>query len=174
MTTRTIADYFNDKQAVLGVMTAAPYPINSEQRLVLIQDLARTINQSGFGYIFLDFIWKNPNLNPAVPELDDTGILAIADEETEAKLFKLLLESCQVYKQPAFVFKKAHTQELLWVDKQGNSKMVANRFEVGTFETLYKDLRGSMENDVLEFKALRHGLNWISRLAKYVRENNEK
>lgn len=138
-----VFQHFASSAYPVATITAFRNEYTHDQNLARNKDLARTIRENGYGFVFVDGGWIETTESGEKVPVEEDSILVIGKPNDNNKMFELLLAMTKKYNQDGFLFKPEGGLEISIVDKQGNLNKISNSFKLDKFEYGYTKLRGS-------------------------------
>lgn len=135
--------HFQSEEYPVATITAFRNEHTRDQNIARNKDLARTIKNAGYGFIFVDGGWIETTADGEKVPVEEDSILVVGQKNDNNKMFTLLLDMCKKYNQDGFLFKPEGSREINLVNKEGHSETISNKFQLDKFEFGYTKLRGS-------------------------------
>jgi hypothetical protein len=163
---RVYSHFKNDAIPVV-IVTAFRDEKSQSQNVSDNKKIASEARAAGYGYVFLDGAWQDPETNE---ELKEDSILVIGNENDNGKLKGLTNKWIKKYNQDAALWKEENQSDIALLFKGGKIQKLG-KFSPKTASHGYTKLRGR-GGRVFTFENAYVAKNWLGRWAEASQKND--
>jgi hypothetical protein len=140
---------FSQTNHPAGLITAFRHEFKHADNVKRNYELARTVHEAGFGFVWVDGAWVENEGTPDEQHVSEVSLLIHAHDGEGPKLFELMKAMCAKYNQDGFVFKDG--KETGVFDRTGKEQVSFNQVKYNQLSKMYTKLRtGDQRSFVFE------------------------
>lgn len=161
-----VYSHFKNDEIPVVIVTAFRDNNSREKNIAGNKAIASEARSAGYGHVFLDGAWQDPNTNE---ELKEDSILIIGNKNDNGKLKGLVKKWIKKYNQDAALWKEENQSELSLLFQNGTTQKLG-KFSAQTAAHGYTRLRGR-GGRVFTFENAYVSEGWLGRWSRLTKNN---
>lgn len=154
-----VYSHFKNKDIPVAIITAFRDDRTRSQNISLNKQISSDAKSSGYGYVYLDGAWQDPETKE---ESKEDSILVIGNKGDNGKLKGLVKKWVKKYNQDAALWKEENSTDVTLLYKGGKTEKLGP-FSPKTAAHGYSKLRGR-GNRVFTFENAHIEKNWLGKM----------
>jgi hypothetical protein len=156
-----VYSHFKNKNIPIAIVTAFRDPEEKPVKKSIADNksIASEARGAGYGYVFLDGAWQDPNTGE---EMKEDSVMIIGKENDNGKLKGMVKNWVGKYNQDAALWKDEGSTEISLLFRDGSTKKIGQKFSPNTAQHGYTRLRGR-GGRVFTFESAHKHKSWLGR-----------
>lgn len=161
--------HFNDKDTTVVIFTAFRNDVKYEDNIKNNKSFAAELKNNKFGYFYVEGYFPENEGTDNEVEVKEESIFAISSANKGQDLISLAHKLANSANQDSIIVKDAKTNEIYFLDKNGEKYFLEGKIKPGALGKYYTKLRNKKTTNTFVFENEKDGKSFFKSYLEYIK-----